>query len=157
MEKELYLITNKLNRFDLDDYSKTINFQHDLAMYLKTYITYFKEEKFNLNYCFEINNCCLGLMNEKDVLKNLKLTTFRLLTNLNDMNLILVNIVGEQFRLEQRGLLKNNKKLSKKQRSDLEMSFKWSISCLNYLNLNINKQFLKTELGEDYYLIENIF
>ena len=49
------------------------------------------------------------------------------------------------------------KKLSKKQRSDLEMSFKWSISCLNYLNLNINKQFLKTELGEDYYLIENIF
>ncbi len=144
MEKELYMVTNKLNRFDLEDYSKTICFQHTLAMFLKTYIAYLKKEKFDLNYCFEINNCCLGLMNEKEMIKNLEVTTYRFLNNLNNTNSILITII-------------NKKSLTKKHRSDLEMSFKWSISCLKYLNLNINKQFLKTELREDYYLIENIF
>lgn len=144
MEKRMYMLTNKLNRLDLVEYSKTVNFQNELAEFLKIYIDFFKRESLDLNQCFDIRGSCLGVMTSKQIEDNLNLTLFRYLNCLNELNMILNGVIYRN------GLKKSDKK-------DLINFFKWILSSLSNLNLTINKDFLKKELKNYSYLIDLVF
>lgn len=144
MEKNIYKLVNKLNRQDLFNYSKTVNFQSELAAYLHCFIDYFKQENIDLDFCFDLRGCCLGLMTLKQIEDNKELTLYRYLKSLNNLSILLNEVIYL-------------KKCSKKQKKDLIDFFKWTISCLSNLNLKINKDFLKLELKGNENLIDRIF
>lgn len=144
MEKRMYMLTNKLNRLDLVEHSKTVNFQNELAEFLKIYIDFFKRESLELNQCFDIRGSCLGVMTSKQIKDNLNLTLFRYLNCLNELNMILNGVIYRN------GLKKSDKK-------NLINFFKWILSSLSNLNLTINKDFLKKELKNYSYLIDLVF